>query len=142
MQKLYFYRLSGIKPPEKTTIDDLGNVYKCDKIEKNKWGFNYEHKESVGSFLVEKPASQIKIEKKKNEKYDIYIIVAEDLGDEVECYYKTTPLNMVWWMNISGNTQTIRDVIIPVGLDEPYSENLLGVAKKVEDNSSFLKGWS
>jgi hypothetical protein len=132
MQQLYKYKLTNVTLPEDTTINDYGSVYVCDRIDKKKYGLDYRHKEAVGAFCVDKQNSNDNHSYNPTEKItcDIIITSVKDFGPETICYYDGTVSNIAWWSSKHQEGLVIENIIIPYGISEPYSENVLGTLSK------------
>ena len=132
MGQVYRYKLKDVRLPEGVAIEDYGNLCNCDCIETNEHNLNYRHKTPIGAFIVDN--SGLAREKTK-ERCDITLLSIEDFGPEVRCYYEAVPSSTVWW--ISGyekkNTITTVTILSLTTKDESYSDNVLGVAKKVAE---------
>lgn len=132
MQKLYRYKLTNVTLPKNTIINDYGSVYICDKVEKKKYGLDYRHKEAVGAFCVDKhhtsdahvynPTEQIVC--------DIIITSIKDFGQETICYYDGSTSDVTWWSNKHKDGLVIEDIIVPYGITDPYSDDILGTLVK------------
>lgn len=132
MEQVYRYKLKDVRLPEGVAIEDYGNLYKCDHIETNEHNLDYKHKAAIGAFVVDNRGS---VKGKAKEKYDITLSSIEDFGPEVQCYYEAVPSSTVWWISGYEKKNTITTVIVltAVAKGESYSDNVLGIAKKIAE---------
>lgn len=132
MEQVYRYKLKDVRLPEGVAIEDYGNLYKCDYIETNEHNLDYRHKTAIGAFIVDNRGS---VKGNVKEKYDITLSSIEDFGPEARCYYEVVPSSTVWWISGYEKKNTITTVIVlsVIAKDESYSNNVLGVAKKIAE---------